>query len=268
MAIPPGVRSVRAGVARRRARPRRRSAAGSAGRRGTNPGLGADWLTLDLARQLFAGADEVKPLEGDPPSAPIYSKGVLQGYVFVTRDVTESLGFSSLEFLIAVGLRLDGTLGGVRVVEHHEPIIDLIMLEDLVPRFARQYAGIDIRAPLRVSLNRVQEQGAVDGISAATISAVLFNEAILRRRAPRRPGEGACACTTSRCSISSITAPPISRAWRRAARSGACVSTGRKRLRQGSATPTCRRPPAWPTSTSTRMSATTGSRARHGRRTC
>ena len=146
----------------------------------TNPGLGADWLTLDLARQLFAGADEVKPLEGDPPSAPIYSKGVLQGYVFVTRDVTESLGFSSLEFLIAVGLRLDGTLGGVRVVEHHEPIIDLIMLEDLVPRFARQYAGIDIRAPLRVSLNRVQEQGAVDGISAATISAVLFNEAILR----------------------------------------------------------------------------------------
>ena len=146
----------------------------------TDPGLGADWLTLGLARQLFAGADEVKPLEADPPAAPVYSAGVLQGYVFVTRDVTESLGFSSLEFLIAVGLRLDGTLGGVRVVEHREPIIDLIMLEDLVPRFARQYAGVDIRAPLRVSLNRVQEPGAVDGISAATISAVLFNEAILR----------------------------------------------------------------------------------------
>ena len=30
----------------------------------TNPGLGAGWLTLDLARQLFAGADEVKPLKG------------------------------------------------------------------------------------------------------------------------------------------------------------------------------------------------------------
>ncbi len=146
----------------------------------TNPGLGADWLTLDLARKLFAGAEEVKPLEGEPPVAPVYAGGVLQGYIFVTRDVTESLGFSSLEFLIAVGLRVDGTLAGVRVVAHREPIIDLIMLEDLVPRFARQYAGVDIRAPLRVSLNRVQEQGAIDGISAATISAVLFNEAILR----------------------------------------------------------------------------------------
>ena len=146
----------------------------------TDPGLGADWLTLDLARRLFPGADEVKPLESNPAVAPVFSGGALQGYAFVTRDVTESLGFSSLEFLIAVGLRLDGALAGVRVVRHREPIIDLIMLEELVPRFAAQYAGIDIRAPLRVSLNRVQEPGAVDGISAATISAILFNEAILR----------------------------------------------------------------------------------------
>ena len=146
----------------------------------TDPGLGADWLTLDLARELFPGAEEVQPLERDPRAAPVLAGGALQGYAFVTRDVTESLGFSSLEFLIAVGLRLDGTLAGARVVAHHEPIIDLIMLEELVPRFARQYAGVDIRAPLRVSLNRVQEPGAVDGISAATISAVLFNEAILR----------------------------------------------------------------------------------------
>lgn len=144
------------------------------------PGLGADWLTLDLARELFPEAEDVKALEEEPPVAPVYAGGVLQGYVFVTRDITESLGFSSLEFLIAVGLRLDGTLAGARVVEHHEPIIDLIMLEKLVPEFAYQYAGIDIRRPVRVSLTRVQEPGAVDGISAATISAVLFNEAILR----------------------------------------------------------------------------------------
>ena len=146
----------------------------------TNPGLGADWLTLDLARALFHEAETVKPLEASPRVAPVFAGGVLQGYVFATRDITESLGFSSLEFLIAVGLRLDGTLAGARVVAHREPIIDLIMLEDLVPAFARQYAGVDIRAPLRVSLNRVQEPGAVDGISAATISAILFNEAILR----------------------------------------------------------------------------------------
>lgn len=146
----------------------------------TNPNLGADWLTLELAQELFPEIDDVEPLEPEPRVAPVFSGGVLQGYIFATRDITESLGFSSLEFVIAVGLRVDGTLAGAKVVEHREPIIDLIMLEHLVPNFAKQYAGIDIRAPLRVSLTRVQEPGAVDGISSATISAVLFNEAILR----------------------------------------------------------------------------------------
>ena len=146
----------------------------------TNPGLGADWLSFELVQELFADADAVEPMEPDPPVAPIFAGGVLQGYVFVTRDITESLGFSSLEFLIAVGLRLDGTLAGARVVAHREPIIDLIMLQDLVPRFARQYEGVDIRAPLRVQLTQSSEPGSIDGISSATISAVLFNEAILR----------------------------------------------------------------------------------------
>ena len=146
----------------------------------TNPSLGADWLTVELARELFPDVTDVDPLEANPRVAPVYADGTLQGYVFATRDITDSLGFSSLEFVIAVGLRLDGTLAGAKVVEHHEPIIDLIMLEDLVPTFAAQYAGIDIRAPLRVQLTKVQEPGSVDGISSATISAILFNAAIIR----------------------------------------------------------------------------------------
>ena len=145
-----------------------------------NPNLGADWLTIDLAQTLFPEVTSVEPLEADPRVAPVFADGTLAGYVFATRDITESLGFSSLEFVIAVGLRLDGTLAGATVVDHREPIIDLIMLQDLVPAFAAQYAGIDIRAPLRVQLTKAQEAGSVDGISSATISAILFNAAILR----------------------------------------------------------------------------------------
>ncbi len=146
----------------------------------TKPSLGADWLSLDLAKELFPGADALEPVQADLSVAPVFGDGVLQGYIFATRDITESLGFSSLEFVIVVGLRLDGTLAGVRVVEHREPIIDLIMLQDLVPRFAGQYVDVDIRAPLRVHLSQTDAPGAIDGISSATISAVLFNEAILR----------------------------------------------------------------------------------------
>ncbi len=146
----------------------------------TNPTTGAAWLNLDLVQALFPEADDVGTIENDPRVAPVYANRILQGYTFITRDITESLGFSSLPFTIAVGLRLDGTLSGARVKEHQEPIIDLYMIENTIPAFADQYTGIDIRTPVRVRLTKTQDAGTVDGITSATVSAVLFNEAILR----------------------------------------------------------------------------------------
>ena len=142
-------------------------------------GLGADWLSLELARRVFPGATKVEPLDGEPPAAPVQVDGQLAGYLFRTIDATRSLGFSSEPFYIAVGLGLDGRLSRVEVIEHHEPIIDLYMLQKLVQPFIDQYPGIDVRLPWRVRLTRVEEPGALDGISSATVSAVLFNEAIL-----------------------------------------------------------------------------------------
>jgi len=141
--------------------------------------LGADWVTLERAQKLFAGATSIDPLDGTPPAVPVYVDDRLEGYMFETIDATPSVGFSSQPFYIAVGLKLDGTLTGIDIVEHNEPIIDLYMLRDRVPGFVAQYPGIDIRQPLRVRITRVEEPGTIDGISAATISAVLFNDAII-----------------------------------------------------------------------------------------
>jgi NosR/NirI family nitrous oxide reductase transcriptional regulator len=140
--------------------------------------LEADWLTLELAQRLFEGATSVDPLEGTPPAAPVMADGQLAGYLFLTIDSTPSLGFSIQPFFIAVGLRLDGTLTGIEIVEHHEPIIDLYMLQERVPGFVDQFSGMDIRESIRVRLTRAKEPGTIDGISGATISAVLFNDAI------------------------------------------------------------------------------------------
>lgn len=144
-----------------------------------NPDLGAEWLTLERVQRLFPEATKVMPLEGEYPSATVMGDGIRLGYIFITADKSRSLGFSLAPFNIAVGLGLDGILTGIEVVEQHEPIIDLIMLHDLVAPFTAQYAGIDIRRPWRVALTRVEEEGTLDGISSATISAVLFNEAVL-----------------------------------------------------------------------------------------
>ena len=144
-----------------------------------NRTLGADWLSLEMAQRLFPEADDLLALAGEAPSATVLRGDVKLGYLFATADVTRSLGFSLEPFSIAVGLALDGTLAGVEVIEHNEPIIDLFMLQRLVAPFIAQYPGVDVRLPLRVRLTTVEEPGTIDGISSATISAVLFNEAIL-----------------------------------------------------------------------------------------
>ncbi|GEM_PF-59783 len=147
-----------------------------------NSNLGSQWLSLRLAKEIFTGAEKVTKLEGSPPAASVTVGGNLAGYIFVTRDMTPSRGFASQIFTIAVGLKLDGSLAGAFILHHDEPIIGLYTPDGelVLPQFAKQYANIDIRQPLRVSLTKTEgEQGIIDGITSATISAVLFNEAII-----------------------------------------------------------------------------------------
>ena len=143
------------------------------------PGGGAQWMTPALARGLFPEADRVEPPGGEPPAAAVFAGNEPLGFVFRTIDATASLGFSSSPFYIAAGLRLDGTLGGIRILEHSEPIIDLYATETRLPVFVEAYGGLDVRRPHRVSTSGGKTEGVIDAISGATISSVLFNEAIL-----------------------------------------------------------------------------------------
>ena len=147
------------------------------------------WVNLDLAKTFFPDAAMIGFLEGDIPTVAVMSGEDLNtgedllGYMFMTRDITISRGFSSQIFDIVVGLGLDGKLAGATVIDHLEPIIGIYTEEGelVLPRFTKQYKGIDIRVPTRVSLlKKTEGAGTIDGISAATVSAVLFNGAILR----------------------------------------------------------------------------------------
>ncbi len=160
--------------------------------RWSGAGLGADWLTWPLVRKLFPDAERVGGLSGAPPAASVYAGGALAGYVFLTLDAAPSLGYGSSPFHIAVGLRTDGTLSAIDILEHTEPIIDLYALADRVPSFVAEYPGRDIRKPHRVTVIKTEDEGTIDAISAATVSAVLFNEAILNaaRRVAQQRGIG------------------------------------------------------------------------------
>jgi NosR/NirI family nitrous oxide reductase transcriptional regulator len=152
-------------------------------------------LAAEHVARAFPAAERVGPFDGNPPSAPAYAQDRLAGYLFSTRRVTGSTGFSGKPLDLLVGLDLRGRITGVSIVAHHEPILVIGVSDADLEAFVEQYAGLDIREPVRLAGVRIAEAVLpsarrlhadkaeavkIDGISGASISAVVFHDAILR----------------------------------------------------------------------------------------
>lgn len=127
-----------------------------------------DRVDPDLYREVMPEAERFGSAEGDPPVVRAYrtspsGEDVLHGYVFLTSDVPpETFGYSGpIETL--VGMRADGTLSGVRVVDYRESYRR--SMGDFLrrPGFQEQFAGKHIGDPFQL-------WGDVEGISRVSIS--------------------------------------------------------------------------------------------------
>lgn len=132
-----------------------------------------------LAKSFFSIATHIGAMEGEPPSAAVYQRGRVVGYFLFTQDVVASKGFSGKPFNIALGLALDGTIAGARIIEQHEPILVIGVSAQDLEAFVAQYIGLDIRTPVKV-VRRVRNKNEVDAVSGATISSVVLSDAIIR----------------------------------------------------------------------------------------
>ena len=130
-------------------------------------------------RQAFPGGDAFGPLEGAPPAAAVYRDGQLAGYVFSSRQTVQSTGYSAKPLDVVVGLDLSGTIVGAAIAEHHEPILIIGVSDADLDAFVAQYAGLDIRDPIRLAPSADAAEG-LDAVSGATVSSLVMNDAILR----------------------------------------------------------------------------------------
>ncbi|MDX1646545.1 MAG: 4Fe-4S binding protein [Longimicrobiales bacterium] len=125
-------------------------------------------VDVALYREVMPGAVRFGPAGGDPPVVPAYRTGeggaeVLHGYVFLTADVPpEPYGYSGPVDAL-VGMRLDGTLTGVRVTFYQESY--RASMGDFLrrPGVQEQFRGKYVGDPFRV-------WDDVDGVSRASIS--------------------------------------------------------------------------------------------------
>jgi hypothetical protein len=74
-------------------------------------------------QELFPEATRFGPAEGAPPAIAAFRGDELLGYVFSTRQVIDSVGYSGKPLDILAGVDLQARLTGAILLAHQEPIL-------------------------------------------------------------------------------------------------------------------------------------------------
>lgn len=122
---------------------------------------------------------------GKPPYVEAYEKKrngkKLIGYVFLTTDVVDVLGYSAKPFVTLVGMDTNGIITGAKVLRHSESIHHFGIREEELTKFIRQYTGKFVGARIEIGRSHIsQEVIELDAISGATVTSVLQNQVILQ----------------------------------------------------------------------------------------
>lgn len=104
-----------------------------------------------------------------------YRDNKLIGYVFISKDWAGKLvGYSGKHLETLIGMDINGTITGVKLLFHSEPIVLIGLKEDNYLDFIKQYRGKNIRNALSVG-----REISMDAITGATVTAVVQNSIIL-----------------------------------------------------------------------------------------
>ena len=160
------------------------------------PLLAADQLPAYLSKvqpgELFKGADRFGEITGEPPIAPVYRGKDLVGYVYLNSDFTASTGYSGKPIHIAVGIDASGVIRGIKLIDHHEPIVLIGIPQAKVVAALNSIIGKDLG---RVAAG-AERPPQVDIVSGATVTVLVMGDSVIRSavaliRSKRLSGQGA-----------------------------------------------------------------------------
>jgi transcriptional regulator of nitric oxide reductase len=131
-------------------------------------------------QHLFPGAQQFGVESGMPPAIEVRREGAAVGYIFSTRKVVESRGYSGKPFDIWVGLDRGGRITGAWLADHREPILIVGIPTSTLEAYVERFRGVDIRNVVRVGRARGAGEIGFDAISGATASSTVIADTILR----------------------------------------------------------------------------------------
>ncbi len=147
-------------------------------------------VSKSLVNQLFPLADGFDDFKGDPPTARVFRGSEQIGVMFRTKQIAPIPAYSGKPIDMLVGLDLEGKITGVRVLEHHEPILLVGIPESKLDAFADQYKGKSVTERLKVGAGSREGYTNIDAITGATVTVMVMNEAIMRAAREVAAAEG------------------------------------------------------------------------------
>ncbi|OCJ14448.1 4Fe-4S binding protein [Rhizobium sp. AC44/96] len=125
---------------------------------------------------LFQGADRFGNPEGEPPIAPVYRGPDVLGYAYLNSDFTNSTGYSGKPIHIAVGIDTAGVVRGIKLIDHHEPIVLIGIPQAKVVAALNSIIGKNLG---RVAAGE-ERPPQVEIVSGATVTVLVMGDSVIR----------------------------------------------------------------------------------------
>lgn len=132
------------------------------------------------AQTFFPESDEIGTFEGTVPAAAVFRGEEILGYVFLTDDIVKIPAYSGEPISTLVGIDTQGQITGVEIIRHSEPILVTGVSEQDLAAYVDQYRGTNVRDTVEVGGTAREAHVTIDGLSGATITAMVLNASITR----------------------------------------------------------------------------------------
>ena len=136
-----------------------------------------DFLTGIAPADLAPGGASFGAAEGAPPLVPVLDAGGARvGWAYLNTDFTSSVGYSGKPIRIVVGIDPAGTVRGLKLVEHHEPIVLIGIPEAKIMAALNGLIGQEMGAVAAGAAKPPQ----VDIVSGATVTVLVMGDSVVR----------------------------------------------------------------------------------------
>ncbi len=141
--------------------------------------LSVDDFQLNDIAVWFPKATKLGPTKNGPTHKIIYEQEHIVGALILSSDISPISAYSGKPISTLIGLGIDGRIAGLAIVAHEEPILVVGIEEKKLTDFVNQYVGVKSSEKIRVNASDRKGFRGVDGISGATITAMVLNRSIM-----------------------------------------------------------------------------------------